>query len=81
MSQHDQPAIQLLGTATVGPKGQVVIPADARDKMGIGPGDKVVAVYVPHKRSVAFIAESQLQTLINKMGAHIADLQQLTKKQ
>ena len=27
--------IQLAGTATVGPKGQVVIPAEVREKMAI----------------------------------------------
>ena len=29
-------------TMTVGPKGQVVIPAEMRAELGIGPGDQVV---------------------------------------
>lgn len=33
MSYHEN--IQLAGTVTVGPKGQVVIPAEVRDSMGV----------------------------------------------
>ncbi|MBL8160305.1 AbrB/MazE/SpoVT family DNA-binding domain-containing protein [Candidatus Saccharibacteria bacterium] len=32
----------LYGVATVGAKGQVVIPADAREQMNIKPGDKLI---------------------------------------
>ena len=38
---HDK---QLFGTATVGTKGQVVIPADARDALGIESGDRLYVV-------------------------------------
>ncbi len=66
--------IQLAGTATVGPKGQVVIPADAREKMGINPGDKLIALYVEDKQSVAFITEAQAQRIINHFGEHVGAL-------
>ena len=35
------------GTATVGERGQVVIPADARKKFGINPGDKMLVMGHP----------------------------------
>ena len=35
---HDK---KLYGTATVGTKGQVVIPADAREALGIASGDRL----------------------------------------
>jgi AbrB family looped-hinge helix DNA binding protein len=64
--------ISLAGTATVGPKGQVVIPAEIREKMTIQPGDKLIVLYVEDKQSVAFIREADAQTLINKMGEHLS---------
>lgn len=35
------------GSATVGERGQVVIPADARKKYGINPGDKILVIGHP----------------------------------
>lgn len=69
-----QKHIQLVGTVTVGPKGQVVIPVDIRDKMHINPGDKLVALYIPTKHSVGFVPVSQVQHFIDKMGASITDM-------
>lgn len=66
--------LQLAGTATLGPKGQVVIPADVREKMNINPGDKLIALYVEDKQSIAFVTETQAQTIIDQFNTHIAEL-------
>ena len=42
--------IQLMGTVTVGPKGQVVIPVEVREGMGITPGDQLIALYFDEKK-------------------------------
>lgn len=68
--------IHLMGTVTVGPKGQVVIPADVREDMGIAPGDKLVALYFDDKKSVAFITERQAQDYIIKMGEQFTAFKQ-----
>jgi AbrB family looped-hinge helix DNA binding protein len=60
--------IHLAGTVTLGPKGQVVIPSDVREDMGIQPGDKLLALYIDNKKSIAFITERQAQEYIIKMG-------------
>lgn len=64
--------IQLAGTVTVGPKGQVVIPSEIRDAMVIEPGDKLVALYLPDKKSLGFITEDQAQEFIDMMGKKYA---------
>lgn len=69
----------LAGTATVGPKGQVVIPADVREKMGITHGDKLVVLFMEEKSAVGFITEKQAQTIINKMGEHLQSMQEVLK--
>lgn len=57
-----------MGTVTVGPKGQVVIPSEVREQMGITPGDKLVALYFDQKKSVALITEKQAQEYVVQMG-------------
>ena len=75
MDNSELHSLQLLGTVTVGPKGQVVIPAEARAKMEVQPGDKLVAFYIGKRRTVALMPESQVQELIEKLGQHIQLLQ------
>lgn len=71
--------ITLAGTATVGPKGQVVIPAEVREKMSISAGDKLVALYVEEKKAIAFITEEAAQDMVNHMGEHVAALKEVVK--
>ena len=69
--------ITLAGTVTIGPKGQVVIPADVRDKMSVQAGDKLIALFVEDKNAVGFITEYQAQKLVDKMGENLISLERL----
>ncbi|MBP9852813.1 AbrB/MazE/SpoVT family DNA-binding domain-containing protein [Candidatus Saccharibacteria bacterium] len=62
MSLHKK---KLYGAATVGTKGQVVIPSDAREELGIHPGDRLYVVGSPEMRWIGLIQEEQLRELIN----------------
>ncbi|MES2876630.1 MAG: AbrB/MazE/SpoVT family DNA-binding domain-containing protein [Patescibacteria group bacterium] len=72
MGPHDK---KLYGTATVGTKGQVVIPADAREEIGIKAGDRLYVVGSTSKKFVGFIKEEQLRQLVE----HITDNVELYK--
>ncbi len=74
---HDK---KLFGTATVGTKGQVVIPADARDELGIESGDRLYVVGSVEKKWVGFIKEEQFRELLNHLTDNIKQYKDLLKK-
>lgn len=80
MTHETKPHIELAGTVTIGPKGQVVIPADIREKMKIAAGDKLIALYIPEKEAISFVTEARLQTIIDKMGSHVEAFQTVLKE-
>ncbi len=65
---HDK---KLYGTATVGTKGQIVIPADAREELGIEPGDKLYIAGSPSKKVLFCLKEEQLRSLIEKITGDV----------
>ena len=66
--------IELAGAVTLGPKGQVVIPMNVRKKMGIVPGDRLIALYIPDNDSIGFVHESKMQDIVDKMGEGLAHI-------
>jgi AbrB family looped-hinge helix DNA binding protein len=66
--------IHLAGTVTIGPKGQVVIPVETREKMGVMPGDKLIALYLDDHKTVSFVTEKEMQTIIDRMGSHLTSM-------
>lgn len=71
---HDK---KLYGTATVGTKGQVVIPADAREELNIQTGDRLYVVGSCQKKWVGFIKEDQLREIIEHVTDNIENYKQL----
>lgn len=70
---------KLYGTATVGTKGQVVIPADARDELDIKAGDRLYVVGSCQKKWVGFIKEEQLREIISHITDNIEQYKQILK--
>ena len=54
------------GSATVGAKGQIVIPAEARSAMQIKEGDKVVVVRGPREGSIIVFRVDSFDKLMAK---------------
>lgn len=62
---------KLYGTATVGTKGQIVIPADAREELGIKTGDRLYVIGSPKAGAVTFIREEQFEGFIEQLNVHV----------
>ena len=76
---HDR---KLYGTATVGTKGQIVIPSDAREELNIQPGDRLYVVCGMDGSGIVLIKEEKLAEMVDKFTAHVEafrSLQQQTK--
>lgn len=75
---HDK---KLFGTATVGTKGQVVIPAAAREALHINEGDKLYCVGSEKAGWVGFIKAEQLESMLNKMVDNVESFQQILQQE
>lgn len=71
---------KLFGTATVGTKGQIVIPADAREELGIKTGDRLYVIGSPQAGAVTFIREEQLEGFIERLNINLQTFQTLKNK-
>lgn len=65
------------GTATVGDRGQVVIPAEARKKFGINPGDKVLVLEHPHGAGIVLCKIDAMRDVVSSL---LSDLERLESK-
>lgn len=68
---------KLYGTATVGTKGQVVIPSDAREALNIKPGDRLYVVDAMHSSGVVLLKEERLQEMVSRMSEQIDEFRAL----
>ena len=64
------------GSATVGERGQIVLPAKLRDDMGIRPGDKLLVLSGgPTDRGVIMIMRADvLDEIVHRMSQHFQEL-------
>lgn len=70
MSDPQSHTKKLYGTATIGSKGQVVIPADAREDLGLKAGDRLYVVSAG-SGGVVFLKEEMLEEIVAKMAAQV----------
>lgn len=58
----------LIGMATVGAKGQIVIPVEARKELGIQEGDKLVILRGKTNKTLILLTHPEMDRLIGKLG-------------
>lgn len=67
---HD---FKFYGSATVGSKGQIVIPAEVREEYDIKEGDKLVVLKAPFHQGVMVLKGDFFEKHLNEMQSHIND--------
>lgn len=65
--------IKLWGTASVGTKGQVVIPAKARDHLNIKEGDQLLVLSPPLKNGILLVKAEDLEKMLAAVQTEISD--------
>lgn len=74
------PNKRLYGTATVGAKGQIVIPAEAREELNIQQGDKLYIVNAMHGAGIVCLREEMLEDVLQQLTAQMEGFRALRDK-
>ena len=67
------------GSTTVGPKGQVVIPANARKELGIDTGSTLLAFEFFHGQGLVLLKVDAVEQMLSMMSEQLADFEKLVK--
>lgn len=58
---------KILGTATLNEKGQLVIPAEARHKLGLSPGSRVVIMSSTQKPALILFKAEDVEAMVKNL--------------
>jgi AbrB family looped-hinge helix DNA binding protein len=67
------------GSATIGTKGQIVIPAEAREALSFKEGDKVIVVNAPHGEGIMVLKTEIFERLIGTMQSKLSSVAESIK--
>ena len=73
------PKMKLWGTATVGAKGQVVIPAEARTELAIKEGDKLIVMGKMPQAGLMFIKAEAVETMMQHVQNDLEEMRKSTQ--
>lgn len=62
---------QFYGSVTVGERGQIVIPVEARNEMGIHPGDKLLIMRHPLYKGLMMFKIEAVREFLDEFGRRI----------
>lgn len=62
------------GSATVGAKGQLVIPSEARGRLGIQEGDKLLIISPPNSEAIVVVKPDVLEQYMERVQTNIKNL-------
>jgi AbrB family looped-hinge helix DNA binding protein len=68
------------GLATVGTKGQIVIPAKAREEFNIEPGDSLVIIGIKNHNMIGVCPVSSVETMLTHMTERLNEIKAVVDK-
>lgn len=66
--------IKFFGMATIGEKGQIVIPANARKELGLNTGDKLLVIGGPKGKKLVVVKPEDFKEFATGISNHMKDL-------
>lgn len=60
---------EILGVASIGSRGQIVIPKEARAALGLNPGDNLITMV--HSDKLIFIPKKELKKFVKHLTSHL----------
>ena len=73
------PEHKCFGSTTVSPRGQVVIPANARNELGIDTGATLLVFEFFHGRGLVLLKADAFEQMLSMMSEQLAGFEELLK--
>ena len=73
------PRFKVFGSMVVSPRGQVVIPANARRELDIGSGDTLLACGSPHGQGLLLLKVDAVEQILSIISEQLTDFARLVK--
>ncbi|MCX6339693.1 MAG: AbrB/MazE/SpoVT family DNA-binding domain-containing protein [Candidatus Aureabacteria bacterium] len=68
------------GTATVGERGQIVIPAEVRELLRIRPGERLMVMVKPERKIIGLMRADDFNAFLKQAAKMIARLEKKVSK-
>lgn len=65
---------EAMDMVTLGERGQVVIPAQIRDRLGLAAGDKLMA-FCKHAEMICLVPASSMRRLVDVLNAQLSEIE------
>ena len=68
------------GSTVVGPRGQIVIPVEARKELGMDVGTRLLTFKLFEGRGLVFVKVEAVEELVNIMTQHVNEFSKLVRE-
>lgn len=72
--------VNFYGSATVGTKGQVVIPLEARKRIGVKTGDKLIVLGMGEQNMLALCTVESVESMLSELDNKLKTIRQVVSK-